>query len=241
VVRVSQHTMGRTREGMTLIEVLVVIGLLALATATVTFSIGALTRTKLRSACMRVAAASSFAYNRAISDGNTLRVVIDMEGNHLSLEEARGQVTLARTNDPRRMEAEKDGEAHEAIDPWEAAKARLEKTFRPSFGRSPFRALTGRKGETLKRYQRVPLGDGIRVVQMLLPHEREPRFEGAGAIYFFPSGMTEHAVIQLSDGGDRVYSVEIHPLTGRAKVHDFAYEPRVQALEEGYDELRDRR
>jgi hypothetical protein len=32
-------------------------------------------------------------------------------------------------------------------------------------------------------------------------------------------------VIQLSDGGEGRYSVELHPLTGKAKIHSEAYEP----------------
>ena len=44
-------------------------------------------------------------------------------------------------------------------------------------------------------------------------------------MYFFPGGVTEQAVIQLSDSSDTVYSVEIRPLTGHARIHNFAYEP----------------
>lgn len=236
----STHTIGRTREGMTLIEVLVVIALIALATGAVTMSVGALTRTKLRSACMRIVAASSFAYNRAVADGKTLRVIIDMEQGRLSIEEARTKVTLARADDPRRDRLD-DEDDLDAVDPWEAAKQRLEETYRPSFGRSPFGPLTRRDGQPSERHKNVPLGDGIRVAAMHLPHEREVRLGGRGAIYYFPTGFTENAVIHLTDGDDsRVYAVEIHPLTGRGKVHDFPFEPDANSLEEGLNEVRDR-
>jgi general secretion pathway protein H len=45
-------------------------------------------------------------------------------------------------------------------------------------------------------------------------------------VHFFAGGITEHAVLQLSDGAEAIYSVEIHPLTGRARIYPDAYEPR---------------
>ncbi|MFW6067508.1 MAG: pilus assembly FimT family protein [Myxococcota bacterium] len=229
---------NRRLEGMTLLEVMIVVTMLALATSVTTLAVGALTRTQLRSACMRVAAAAKFAYNRAIAEGKTLRVAIDTDSHQLSIEEARGQVFLADAEDPRGQEGEGDDEA--AVDPWEAARTRLKDTFEPSFGRSPFQPLSGPDGDPLERYRNVELGDGIRVVRLYLPHEIDPRETGQGAVYFFPTGMTEHAVIQLSDGGEEsIYSVEIHPLTGRARVHDFAYDPQ-ELDEDDFVEVEDR-
>jgi type II secretory pathway pseudopilin PulG len=69
------------------------------------------------------------------------------------------------------------------------------------------------------------------------PHEKEPREEGKAYIYFFPGGVTEHAIIQLTDNDEEeehVYSIEIHPLTGRAVIHDTEIEPEeeLDALQE---------
>jgi hypothetical protein len=73
------------------------------------------------------------------------------------------------------------------------------------------------------------------IERLIVPHEPEPRTEGRGSIYFFPGGQTEHAVLWLSDGGDRVFAVELHPLTGRTRVYDYAYAPE-QLLEDGRGE-----
>ena len=59
-----------------------------------------------------------------------------------------------------------------------------------------------------------------------MPHVEGPLEQGKGAVHFFPGGVAEHAVVQLSDGGDTIYSVEILPLTGRAKIRPEAYEPK---------------
>ncbi len=215
----------RRRSGMTLIEVMIVVVIVALAATGITYSMSALTQANLRSATMTVSAASRYAYNRAIAQGNTVRLVFDLDTHQMSFEEAHGRVTLARLNDATRLELE-DGEDGSAVDPWAAARARLEKTIRPSFGASPFTPIPGR------RYQAQPLASNVSIRRLVVPHEPEPRTEGRGSIYFFPGGQTEHAVVWLGDSSDRVYSVELHPLTGRARVHSYAYEPEVM-LDDG--------
>ena len=204
---------------MTLIEILIVIVIIALAATGITYSIGAITRANLRSACMTVTAGARYAYGRAISQNTTVRLVFDLETNEMSFEEAHGRVTLTRLDDQTRLALEDDEEGGDAVDPWAAAQARLDDTLNPSFGASPFSPLEGR------RYAARELASGVRIDRLIVPHEPEPRTEGRGSIYFFPGGQTEHAVLWLSDDNDRVYSVELHPLTGRTRVYDYAYEP----------------
>ncbi len=210
---------------MTLIEILVVVIIIAIAATGITYSLSALTRANLRSACMTLTAASRFAYNRAISQGTTVRLVLDLDTHQMLFEEAHGRVTLARLDDATRTELE-EGEDGTAVDPWAAAQSRLSDPLHPSFGASPFSAIEGR------RYAARPLASGISIRQLIVPHEPEPRTEGRGAIYFFPGGQTEHAVVWVGDDDDRIYSVELHPLTGRTQVHDYAYEPEVM-LDDG--------
>lgn len=210
---------------MTLIEVLIVIVIVALASTGVVYSMSALTQANLRSGAMTVSAAARYAYNRAIAQGNTVRLVFDLDSSQMSFEEAHGRVTLARINDATRQQLE-EGEEGTAVDPWAAARARLEKTIRPTFGASPFSPIAGR------RFAARPLASGVTVLRLVVPHEPEPRTEGRGSIYFFPGGQTEHAVVWLGDSSDRIYAVELHPLTGRARVHNYAYEPDVM-LDDG--------
>lgn len=203
-------------------EILVVVVIVAIAATGATFALGALTRSRLRSSAVRIVAASKFAFNRAVVRGNTVRVVFNLQQNTLGIEEAQGQVVLARVGDATREQLDVD---EVAVDPWAAAKARLDETREPTFGASPFGPILGRDDKPRKQYAPRELPDGVRVVQLILPHEPEPRTGGTGAIYYFPGGRTEHAVVQLADRSDTVYSVEIHPLTGNAEVHPFAYEP----------------
>jgi type II secretory pathway pseudopilin PulG len=221
---------------MTLIELLVAITIVALVAGGVTYGLGMVARTNLRSACMKIVAAARFAYARAVSSGRTLRVVLDFEQHQMSVEEAHGRVTLVRVNDPRRREIEggaEDGdESASSADPWAAAQAALSRTQRPSFGASPFSVIRDADGDPIARYQPRSLGRGVRIVKLFVPHEPEPRDRGRGAIYFFPRGRTEHAMVWLADHRDDVFAVEIHALTGRATVHTSAREPRLLSDDE---------
>lgn len=222
-MRRAPHPYAR-HAGFSLVETLLVVALLALTASGMSFALGAVTRTHLRSACMRVTAAARFAYTRAIVKGNTVRVQLNADKHTIALQEAHGKVKLAAPDDERRQEMEGSKHDRAAVDPWEAARARLEKSIEPTFGRSPFGPIRSDDGTAIQRYKAEPVGEDIRVAKMFLPHEPEPVRAGTGSIYFFPGGRTEHAIIQLTDG-EAVYSVEIQELTGRARIHSEAYEP----------------
>jgi len=217
---------------MTLIEIMVVVIIVAVVSTGVTYGMGLMMRTSLRSACLKILAASRYAYTRSVTQGGTVRVVLNLDEAQLSIEEAHGHVALARSTDriseamAKDDEDEGSGDDRTGIDPWAAAQAALQKTDRPTFGRSPFGPIANEDGEALDRYAPHSLGSGIRVIKMVVPHEPDAREHGRGAIYFFPGGRTEHAIIQLTDARDDVYTVEIHPLTGRGTVRPLAWEPR---------------
>lgn len=217
---------------MTLIEIMIVIVLLALVASGITYSFNALNRTYLRSACLHITAGARYAYNRAIARNTTVRLVFDLEGGTMAFEESEIPVTLARIGDERREFSQESDDGEDGpdrdvsgVDPWAAARARLADTLHPTFGASPFQGISG------QHYAAHPLGAGIRVSRLYTPHEEEYRDEGTGYVYFFPHGQTENAVIWVTDGNDHTFSVELHPLTGRTRVRNFAYEPEELILE----------
>ena len=220
----------RLREGFTLIEVLVVIAIAAVVIGGATFGLGAVTRTRLRSSAFKVMSAARFAYSRALTQGTTTRLRFDFEQDTMAVEETDTPVTLATSE---QVESTAGG----AVDPWDLARSRLEKPYEPPRPTSPFQPIANSSGKVLKQYTAQPIGDGISLHALITPHEMDKRTEGEGSIYFFPGGLTEHAVVQLTDSSDTVYSIEVHPLTGNGRIHNFAYEPVDELDDEG--EVRD--
>lgn len=232
-----------SRHGMTLIEIMVVVVIIAIGASAASLGLGSLTKANLQSACVRLAALSRYAYHRSLTQGTTVRVTFDLEQDTFSVSEAHGRITLVRSDAPLRTEAErarrnelgsdksdesKEGEeSGAAIDPWEAARQRIEKPDALVLPSSPFTQLTTASGAPIKRFGTQPIGDDIRIAKVIVAHEAAPREEGKTDLFFFPSGLTQHAVVQLIDRNDIIYSVEIHPLTGRGKIHNAPYEPET--------------
>lgn len=222
----TRRAPSRPTGGFTLIEVILVVAIIAVVVTGATFGLGAVTRTRLRSAAFKVASDAQFAYNRSLTQGTTTRLHFDFENHTMAVEETDTPVTLATAEDL-------DSDTGEAVDPWDLARSRLEEPLSPIEPTSPFGPITDARGKALPRYTAKPVGDGVEVHALITPHDLEPRTEGEGSVYFFPGGLAEQAVIQLSDSSETVYSVEIHPLTGNARIHNFAYEPIDDLDDEG--------
>jgi len=214
-------------DGFTLIEVILVVAIIAIVVTGATFGLGALTRSRLRSASFKVMSAAQYAYNRSVTHGTTTRLLFDFEKHTMAVEETATPVTIASFE---QLEAD----TGTAVDPWELAKQRVEEPLeskpQPT---SPFSPISTDSGKPIKRYQAQPLADGIEVHALLTPRDPDPRTEGEAGVYFFPGGMTEHTVVQLKDSNENIYSVEIHPLTGKGRLHPYAYEPIDELDDEG--------
>ncbi|MET0340726.1 MAG: prepilin-type N-terminal cleavage/methylation domain-containing protein [Polyangiales bacterium] len=238
------HRLRAARAGMTLIEIMIVIVVIAIGTSAASFGLGSLTKASLQSACVRLGALSRYAYHRALTNGTTVRITFDLEKHTFAVTEAHGRVTLVRSDAELRSEAdhadkyafgaenkkdddEESAESGAAVDPWELARQRIEKPDLLTLPPSPFGQLTSPDGAPLKRFKTQPVGDDVKVHKVIVAHEAKPREEGKTDLFFFPSGLTQHAVVQLMDRNDTIYSVEIHPLTGKGKIHDAPFEPEV--------------
>jgi general secretion pathway protein H len=98
----------------------------------------------------------------------------------------------------------------------EKVAAQMGKT--PRYHVPRFSPAEGRLGK------RSTLESGVGFASIATDHREEPALEGSAALYFFPGGLTELAVIQLRDDGGFINSVEVRPLTGRCIIHDVPWE-----------------
>jgi hypothetical protein len=209
---------------------MVVLAIIAVAASGMSIGLGALTRTSLRGSCMQLASVGRYAYQRALTRGTTVRLTMDFEHNTFSLDESEEPITLVRSDDKVReqiADQEEGGDPGAALSPWELAAKKLENPDALHYAPPPFSPIQSASGKTIKRFTNQELRRGVRFARVIVAHEEEPREEGRVDLFFFPNGTTQHAVIQLEDSSETIYSIELHPLTGKAQMHDVPYEPEV--------------
>lgn len=220
---------------------MVVVVIIAIGATGASMGLGSLTKANLQSACVRLASLTRYAYHRALTQGTTVRVTFDLDRETFSVSEAHGRITLVRSDAPLRTEAvralrDKNGdrdkddrneESGAAVDPWELARQKIEHPDVELLPPSPFSQLSSPSGKLLTRFNTQVIGDDIKIQKVIVAHEATARDEGKTDLFFFPNGLTQHAVVQLSDRNDIVYSVEVHPLTGRGIIHNTPFEPEV--------------
>ncbi|HWO13884.1 MAG TPA: prepilin-type cleavage/methylation domain-containing protein [Polyangiaceae bacterium] len=197
-----------------MVEILLVVGLMAILSTVIVSGSGMLTGTRMRSAGALIMSSVRLAMTRANSIGRPVRLVFDLESGRLMLEETRGRMLRVRDDEggakagaQAATEAEQQA-AEYARDIIQGPRA-PEPAFTPlkSFGNGDDPAL-GRE-----------LGRDIRFVQVQTEHDAEPRVEGRAYLYFWPGGGTERASIQITRPGDLDgLTVLVDALTGRAKL-----------------------
>lgn len=226
--------MGSAR-GMTLIEIMIVVALMALLTATLILGSGVLIGANRRAAATLVVAGVRKGLAHANTTGKPARLRIDLESERLILEEASSRVVLRKSDEEEEEDAEKAQDAGDALlaDAEAMADAILGGASSSGSGFSPIDAL-GQDGDTPGR----ALGSGIRFRRVQTEHDEDPVEDGEAYIYFWPGGLTERAIVQVAEGdGDDGLTVVVSPLTGRAEIQrGFVELPEEVFDEEGFSE-----
>src|SRR5262245_11721657 len=97
--RVMPRSAGHV--GMTLVEIMVVIALMAVLVSGVALGVNAVPRTRLRASAVRLSSTFRFAYVHALTTGRTTRVGFRLGSSQLVVEDTNDAHTLDR-NDPLR-------------------------------------------------------------------------------------------------------------------------------------------
>lgn len=211
------------QSGVTLIEILVVLGLISLLTGAAMLGTGVLGGARLKRSASMIAGAARIAYAHANAKGRPVRLVFDFEERSILLEESTGTLALKKND--------RTGGAAAATEAERAAIEEAEAILKgPRAPRPMFQATKAfgwnveddKPGKALER--------GIRFLQVETAHQEEPIKEGRAYLYFWPGGQTERAAIQLvmSDASEASEStamtVLIAPLTGKAQIKQGAVE-----------------
>lgn len=202
---------GRKRlRGVTLVEVLMVVGLIALLAGSILFGGGMMSGARERGACTLLVSAVRKGIAHANASGRPVRLAMNLDEARIQLEEASSSKVVRdnpNTVDLRArakwLEREVRREAEESLggDP----------NAGPSF------AVLSVLGEDGKEAGRE-LGTGVRFRLVQTDRDPDPITEGVAYLYFWPGGVTEHAVIQVGTGQDDGLTVRVSALTGRASI-----------------------
>ncbi len=207
-------TRRRTR-GVTLVEVLITVTVIALITGSAVLGMGAVTNARLKRSAAMLAGAVRVAYAHANAKSKPVRLVFDFEERMIVLEESTSELVIERND--------RTGGAAAATEAERAAVAEAEAILkgprapRPSFQPAKAFGFNPEKDRPGKE-----LSTGVRFLQVETGHQDEPIAEGRAYLYFWPGGQTERAAIQLSLGGgeteDSVMTVLVSPLTGKTEL-----------------------
>jgi general secretion pathway protein H len=229
--------------GFTLIEILVTLAIVALMTGGAIKGLRSLRRTDLREATTHMSGAVRYLFDRASTTGKVHRLVIDIETGKYWAEvsddrfyvphEAESEQGL---RDREYKEAEADEEERRKRDERERSRtpssssfdmSKLEVAdFRPKRARFAAFKETALKPVQLKK---------AKLRSVYTPRVVDALTSGRAYLYFFPLGQTEPAIITLSDmSGEHVYSLVVHPITGRVKIYNEQIEP--PASRDRYDD-----
>jgi hypothetical protein len=221
---------------MTLIEVMVVLVLVALMVGSAVAGIRSMAKSDLRASASKMAGAIRYLFDRASTTGKVHRLVLDMDKERYWAEVSDDRFVMAggrETEESRKREADKLAKEAEEAAKRSDEKAGLDEMqarYKPEEFRPKRVSFAAFKEMAVKP---VDL-KGARIADVYTPRLADPLDIGKGYIYFFPLGMTEAAIVHLTDmKRDAVYSLVVHPLTGRVQIKNSYVQP---PLEKQYDD-----
>lgn len=202
------------QRGLTLVELLIVIALIAVLGGTVFMGPGLLEGSRLKSAATLIVSGVRVGLARASTTGRPTRLAFDLDNGKVTLEEADSSVLL------REHTKDSSSGSAAATELEKKAQAESERILQgPHAPRATFKAVPGFNPSPDETGPARSLGNGVQFISVQTEHDDEPRSSGRAYLYFFPGGTTERASVQLKRRGDDTgMTVSISGLTGRAKI-----------------------
>lgn len=217
--RLSPSSRRRLR-GVTLVEMLIVVALMALVSGLAISGMGMLRAARLKRSAIMVVSAVRVAYTHANVLSKPVRLVFDMERGMIILEESAQENFTSFFLDKKDT---KTGGAAAVTEAERAAQEQVEAIFKgPRPPKPSFKPTKAFGFEPDKEKEGKELESGIRILSVETGHQEEAEKEGRAYLYFWPGGQTERAAIQLGIGTSPeesdIMTVLVSPLSGKTQI-----------------------
>lgn len=238
----ASRSPSRLQAGMTMLEMIVVLIIIAGLVYLGAMAVGRLSRSRLNDDTMSMAALARRASQLATETGKLHRMVIDLDAGTYRLEVCEGgpaaivknpEQQRPMTADDKRLALEEARRKLQSI-PQNMMPTPSAGGMDEGQGEAMALALAGdlaaqrtcalaagESGRFDNKDLIYPISGGVKVRSVWVQHLEEPVSSGLVAIHFFPVGSAEKAIVELADDDD-AFSLLIHGLTGRVEVRDTA-------------------
>ena len=226
---------ARTYSGMTVLELMIVLAIIAAASVLVRSGFRLMTRADLVEGSTELSAIMKRASSLAVEMGGLYRVTINVDKGTYVVEQCTGAMTIQLDEKVRPdEEAKKRGlekgknqllglplDALQVGDAEEATKRATALAGHHINDRACAPATAGFTGDAEGKGWSRKLRDdkGIKFKEIWVQHRDESVTKGEIAIYFFPNGTSEKAVVEVTDGSE-IFTVLVYGLTGRVELKD---------------------
>jgi general secretion pathway protein H len=238
----------RKPRGMTILELMIVLAIIGAGLFLLRSGFRILTKADLVENSTELAAILKRARLLAVEKGEMHRVLFDMDHQLYAVEMCQGDRTLQRNEKVRPDEEETKRAAEKGKDrmrdmPEETMAGDPEGATRQALSIAGHhiadrvcepindpgadeiqisieeREAAKKKGQPIGWIRKLRAGKGIKFKEIWVQHKDESTTKGQVAIYFFPTGSAEKAVVEVTDGNE-TFTLTVSGLTGRIELKD---------------------
>ncbi len=194
--RPPAHSRHLNSRGLTLLELMVVIGVVVMLAGLAISGLSRLSSVQLRTQTNKIAAAIRHTYNRSVAEGMYMRMVFDMEADRYWVEASpiAAFIPLEKRVEDTADDSSGSNEDEDEDESGTKPKARFQRVI---------------KEVTMQR--------GIQIEGVLTSGQDDVFESGRAQIYFFPNGFVEPSMIYTSDGEENFFTLILNPMTGHVK------------------------
>ena len=206
-----------TKTGMTLMEIMIVVALMAGIMTIAAVSFGVIGQADVQGDALKFSSFVRYTFTSAATTNETLQMKIDFDENTFTIEKL--ELAGGLSEDELRGTTLKSIQSGNSRNSYERAQRMDDEDSK--FGkvtRIPFEDM-------LMDDENTELSSGVYFIGLMTSHHDDIQTDGIGTINFFANGFVERSVIYLGDEnakngeeGGIIYTVTVNPLTGQSSV-----------------------